>query len=85
MITYLLGALLLSFDDLSLADALNYSQAMITNTGTSIGELDAPGLAERFSSFSKLSMCIIMIAGRLEIYPLLMIFFRNFWKSDASV
>ncbi|MBR0400433.1 MAG: TrkH family potassium uptake protein [Mogibacterium sp.] len=85
MITYLLGALLLSFDEMGLYDALNYSQAMITNTGTSIGELDAPGLAERFTPFTKLMMCLLMIAGRLEIYPLLMIFFRNFWKSDASV
>ncbi len=85
MITYLLGALLLSFDSMEVIDALNYSQAMITNTGTSIGQLDMPGLAENFTPLSKLTMCILMIAGRLEIYPLLMMFFRNFWKSDASV
>jgi trk system potassium uptake protein TrkH len=85
MITYLFGALLLSFDSMEVIDALNYSQAMITNTGTSIGQLDMPGLAENFTPLSKLTMCILMIAGRLEIYPLLMMFFRNFWKSDASV
>ena len=85
MITYLAGALMLSFDSMGLYDALNYSQAMITNTGTSIGELDAPGLAENFTAFTKAMMCILMIAGRLEIYPLVMIFLRNFWRSDAAV
>lgn len=84
MATYLLGALLLSFDDLSIYDALNYSQAMITNTGTSIGELQNPGLAAGFSDFSKISMCVIMLAGRLEIYPLLMIFVRSFWRPDTN-
>ncbi len=85
MITYLIGALLLSASDMSVAEALNYSQAMITNTGASIGVADAPVFAERFGAFSKLVMCLMMVAGRLEIYPLLMILFRNFWKSDASV
>ena len=82
MITYLGGALLLSFDRMGLYDALNYSQAMITNTGTSIGELDAPGLAEDFSAFTKSMMCLLMIAGRLEIYPFIMIFMRSFWKPE---
>lgn len=85
MITFLGGALLLSFDSMSISDALNYSQAMITNTGTSIGELNAPEYAEHFSAFSKSVMCLLMIAGRLEIYPFIMIFLRNFWRSDAPV
>lgn len=85
MITYLGGALLLSFDNMDIYDALNYSQAMITNTGTSIGELEAPGLAEGFTSFTKLMMCLLMIAGRLEIYPFVMIFLKNFWRSDSAV
>lgn len=82
MATYLFGALLLSFDNMDVYDALNYSQAMITNTGTSIGELDAPGLAESFTPFTKYMMCLLMIAGRLEIYPFVMIFMRSFWKPE---
>ena len=83
MITYLGGALLLSIDNgMGVFDALNYSQAMITNTGTSIGELDAPGLAEHFTAFTKTVMCLLMIAGRLEVYPFVMIFMRSFWKPD---
>ena len=84
MMTYLVGALLLTIEDIGVYDALNYSQAMITNTGTSIGELSAPGSAAGFTSLSKYVMSVLMLAGRLELYPLLMIFFRNFWKSSES-
>ena len=82
MITYLLGALLLSLDNISLADALNYSQAMITNSGISLASLTNAGLAVRFSAYGRSVLAIIMIAGRLEIYPLLMLFFRGFWRSE---
>jgi trk system potassium uptake protein TrkH len=58
---------------------------MLTNTGTSIGELTKPATAANFSGFSKAVMCLLMIAGRLEIYPFIMIFRRNFWKSDSAV
>ena len=86
MLIYILGALILSLDNKSesILDALNYSQAMITNTGTSIAELDAPGLAAQFSPLSKIVMSLEMLAGRLEIYPVLMLFSKAFWKGDRS-
>lgn len=84
MITYLIGALLLSLDNMSIYDALNYSQAMITNTGSSIGLHAVGGISPDYTWFTKLVMSALMLAGRLEIYPLLMLFFRSFWKSDSS-
>lgn len=57
---------------------------MLTNTGTSIAELDAPGLAMHFSPLSKVVMSFEMLAGRLEIYPVLMLFTRSFWSSKDS-
>lgn len=83
---YIAGALFLSIDNKSesIFDALNYSQAMLTNTGTSIAELDAPGLAMHFSPLSKVVMSFEMLAGRLEIYPVLMLFTRSFWSSKDS-
>lgn len=82
MMTYLLGALLLSLDNMSLTEALCYSQAMITNTGISVALPDTPGLAEGISAYGKIVMSFIMLAGRLEVYPLLMLFFQSFWKSE---
>ena len=84
---YLFGALLLSLDarSESVYDALNYSQAMITNAGVTIADLGSPGLASMFSPFSKVVMSLEMIAGRLEIYPLLMLFAPGFWKSNSEI
>lgn len=84
MMTYMFGALLLSAQGLDVSSALNWSQAMITNTGTSVGELSRPGIVSGFTDFSKLVMCALMLAGRLEIYPLLMLFSRSFWKPDKN-
>ena len=85
MITYLLGALLLSLDNCGLYNALCYSQSMLTCTGTCIGAASGSDVVTGFSSFGKFVMGMLMICGRLEIYPLMMLFFRGFWKSDASV
>ena len=85
MITYLLGALLLSLDKLSLLDSLSYSQAMLTGSGIPLISPEATGLADGFSSYGKVVLSALMVAGRLEIYPLLMIFFESFWKTDSSL
>lgn len=85
MITYLFGALLLSLDNISLYEALTYSQSMITCTGTCAGSAAGSVIASDLSSFSKIVMGILMICGRLEIYPVLMLMSVGFWKSDSSV
>lgn len=79
------GALLLSLDDMSLQQALTYSQAMLTNTGNTMADMGAPTLVSDFTPLTKAVMCLLMIAGRLEIYPFVMIFLKNFWKSDSAI
>ena len=68
----------------SIFDALNYSQAMITNTGTSIAEVGVQGAAAQFSPLSKIVMSLEMLCGRLEIYPVLMLFSRSFWRAEKK-
>ena len=79
------GAVLLSLDDMSVHRALCYSQAMLTNTGNTAGDFGQAALVQDFTPFTKAVMCLLMIAGRLEIYPFIMIFLRNFWRSDSAV
>ena len=68
----------------SILDALSYSQAMITNTGMPVGAMSAPGFAADFSPLSRIVMSVEMLCGRLEIYPVLMLISRSFWRSDNS-
>lgn len=81
MLVYIIGALLLSIGNKneSIYDALIYSQAMLTNTGTTIS-----GTAVVLSPLSKIVMSVEMLCGRLEIYPVLMMFFSGFWKTDSN-
>ena len=84
MITYFLGALLLSLDNVSLLEALSYSRAMLTGSGIPLTCANAPGLATGFSAYGKIVMSFLMLAGRLEVYPLLMFLLKPFWKTDSS-
>ena len=79
------GALMFTLDDMGVSQAITISQAMLTNTGNTIAGMGAPTLVQDLSPLTKTVMCILMIAGRLEIYPFVMIFLKNFWRSDSAV
>lgn len=81
VVTFLFGALILSIN-LDLNTALNTSLAMLTNTGTYINQTATPGIIDDYSIVSKITMMFLMLAGRLEIYPVILIFFKSFWKND---
>ena len=84
MVTLVLGGLLLTADGTDLYTAISYSQAMISNVGSPITELADPGIVAGVSSFNKSVMSLLMLCGRLEIYPVLMIFSLNFWSGDIN-
>ena len=81
VVTYLFGALILSIN-LDLNTALSTSLAMLTNTGTYINQTATTGILDDYSVVSKITMMFLMLAGRLEIYPFILIFFKSFWKND---
>lgn len=85
LLTFLFGAFLLSIDNISVQTAMDTSISMLSNMGTTINDLGGAGTYESFSAFSKGVMSILMIAGRLEIYPLLLLLFKSFWKSESNM
>ena len=54
--------------------------ATLGNIGPGLGVVGPMGSFSSFSDFSKMIMSFCMLAGRLEIYPLLLLFSRQFWK-----
>lgn len=81
VVTYLFGAIVLTIN-LDLSTALNTSIAMLTNTGSYINQTSTPGVIDDYSAISKIAMMFLMLAGRLEIYPVILLFFKSFWKND---
>ena len=76
------GTILLSFETDDLVTAGTAALTCLSNVGPG---LNGVGPAENFSFFSapaKLLLSFLMLAGRLEIYPILLLFSPNVWKKN---
>lgn len=78
-IVLLVGALCLSLNNLDMETTITSSLGLFTNTGFSMGIPGTSGYYGVFNGFSKLVLCTLMTAGRLEIYALLLLFTNAFW------
>lgn len=78
----LVGAsiLLVSLDGFDLTTTVTSVIATFNNIGPGLGVVGPMG---NFSSLSVLSKCVLifdMLVGRLEIFPIIILFFRDTWK-----
>ena len=61
--------------------ALSASASAISNVGPGIGESIGPlGNYSNINDNAKWILVIIMIIGRLEIFTILILFTKNFWR-----
>ncbi|MBQ3264502.1 MAG: TrkH family potassium uptake protein [Ruminococcus sp.] len=56
--------------------------ATLNNTGPGMNIVGSTGNYAGFSVFSKIVFCFNMLAGRLELYPFLLIFIPSAWKKN---
>ena len=75
-----IALLLVSFDNFDFETSFTAVLATMSNIGPGLGIVGPTGNFSQFSDFSKLVLSFCMLAGRLEIYPLLVIFQRDTWK-----
>jgi trk system potassium uptake protein TrkH len=62
-------------------EAMSSVAATLGNVGPGFGSLGPFGSYLEFPRPSKLLMVVLMLIGRLEIFPLLVLFTRSFWRS----
>ena len=75
-------AALLSLDGLDFITALSGSASAISNVGPGLGDVIGPnGNFSDLPNFSKLSLSLGMLLGRLELFAVLVLFFPSFWKN----
>ena len=80
-IFFILSALL-SLNGLDFITALSGSASAISNVGPGLGDIIGPnGNFSNLPAFSKLSLSLGMLLGRLELFAILILFFPSFWKS----
>lgn len=73
----------MSAEDANPLTMLTASISCISNIGPGLGAVGPAGGFSNFSWFSKLVLSFEMIAGRLELYPILILFSRATWKRST--
>ena len=75
-------ATLLSINGLDFITAISGSASAISNVGPGLGDVIGPnGNFSDLPNFSKLSLSLGMLLGRLELFAVLVLFFPAFWKN----
>lgn len=78
------GVILLSLNNLDLETTITSAFGLFTNTGVALGSPGAGGYFGMFNPFSQLVLCLLMMAGRLEMYSISMLFISKTWVSNSS-
>lgn len=76
------SVLLVSLDNKDFATTFSSVLATLNNIGPGIGQVGPAGNFSDFSVLSKLVFCVDMLAGRLELFPFLMLFTASAWKKQ---
>ena len=79
---FLVSYLLLSIENKDFATTFTAVAASLNNTGPGLGEVGPVGNYASFSILSKSVFIFDMLAGRLELFPLLLLFSPSAWKKS---
>ena len=82
LIIYVISTLLLCLDRFNLTVNFTAVAACINNIGPGLEDVGPMGSFFGFSPFSKLVLIFDMLAGRLEIFPMLALFSPSAWKKS---
>ena len=80
VLVFAFSILLIAFDNLDLATNFTAVTATLNNIGPGLELVGPTGNFSVFSDFSKLVLTFDMPAGRLELFPLLLLFVPDTWK-----
>ena len=86
LIVFFASALLISIynpnmTEMSLQTSFSASLTCINNVGPGLTKVIGPsGNFSQFSNFSKFILTIEMIAGRLELFPIILLFSPSTWR-----
>lgn len=80
LLIFIFSVLLISFDGYDLVTNFTAVAATLNNIGPGLELVGPTGNFGIFSAGSKLIMIFDMLAGRLEIFPLLLLFVPETWK-----
>jgi trk system potassium uptake protein len=81
IVIFFLGAMMLSYFGFSFENAIGFCAASLSNTGPGVFLINGYSELSQIHSVSKITMIILMVIGRIELFPFLIIISRSFWKA----
>ena len=84
MIIFVISVFCLTFENKDLITIFTAVTATINNIGPGLEMVGPTANFGHFNDFSKLVMIFDMLAGRLELFPLLMLFHPELWKDTLK-
>lgn len=84
MLIIFVSTLLLSFDQFDFTTNLTAELACFNNIGPGLGLVGPYGNFSIYSPFSKVLLTFNMLLGRLEIFPMLVLFAPGIWRKDVA-
>ncbi|MDW8001558.1 MAG: potassium transporter TrkG [Deltaproteobacteria bacterium] len=80
MMLFILGVLILTFQDVNIDTAIGAVAATLGNVGPGIGSVGPTENYSHLPTISKWFLSFLMLAGRLELYAVLVLFVPDFWR-----
>lgn len=82
-LVFIAGLVLMSIENQDMSTTLTSTICAYTNCGSFFGKMNTADFSI-FSVYGRIVSSILMIIGRLEIYPVIMLLSRSFWNPERS-
>jgi len=79
-VVFFASLLVISLQNIDFTSAFSAVTTCINNVGPGLSVVGPVGNFSSLSDLSKIVLCFDMLVGRLEIFPILMIFSKSLWK-----
>ena len=80
MLVFFVSIFCLSFEDLDFSTIFTSVIATLSNIGPGLSLVGPTANFSFYSDFSKIVLIFDMLAGRLELFPILMLFHPSIWN-----
>ena len=84
MLIFFISVFILSFENLDFSTIFTAVIATMSNIGPGLSMVGPASNFAFFSDLSKIVLIFDMLAGRLELFPILMLFHPNIWTDLFS-
>lgn len=85
LVTFVVCLVLVTLDSKDLVTSFTAVAATLNNIGPGLGEVGPMGNFGAFSDFSKYVLSFAMLAGRLELIPLLLLLIPQMWEGTIKL